>query len=91
MITQNLKDFLQSDVFKNKVENILGNSAIKLFFRQPETDIPYVQSLYTLSETEMNLLQSMERGQALLIAGNTHMHIQVEASPFEDMVISGRL
>lgn len=91
MITQNLKDFLQSDVFKNKVENILGNSAIKLFFRQPETDIPYIQSLYTLSETEMNLLQSMERGQALLIAGNTHMHIQVEASPFEDMVISGRL
>lgn len=91
MITQNLKDFLQSDVFKNKVENILGNSAIKLFFRQPETDIPYVQSLYTLSETEMSLLQSMERGQALLIAGNTHMHIQVEASPFEDMVISGRL
>jgi len=91
MITQNLKDFLQSDVFKNKVENILGNSAVKLFFRQPETDIPYIQSLYTLSETEMNLLQSMERGQALLIAGNTHMHIQVEASPFEDMVISGRL
>jgi len=56
-------------------------------FKQAETDIPRILSLYTLTEKEQELLSILPIGRAIMIAGDNHLYVNVKASPFEERVI----
>ncbi len=86
IITQNVNDFFQGRL-EESGKAVLGNASFKLLFKQAETDIPRILSLYTLTEKEQELLSILPIGRAIMIAGDNHLYVNVKASPFEDRVI----
>jgi len=86
IITQNVNDFFQGRL-EESGKAVLGNAAFKLLFKQAETDIPRILSLYTLTEKEQELLSILPIGRAIMIAGDNHLYVNVKASPFEERVI----
>ena len=88
VITQNVADFLAPEVARFG-EAILGNAAYKLLMRQGERDLEALDRLLQLSEAEHSLLSTAKRGEGLLVAGNQHVRLHVEASPYEHEIITG--
>jgi len=86
IITQNVNDFFQGRL-EESGKAVLGNASFKLLFKQAETDIPRILSLYTLTEKEQDLLSILPIGRAIMIAGDNHLYVNVKASPFEERVI----
>lgn len=86
IITQNVNDFFQGRL-EESGKAVLGNASFKLLFKQAETDIQRVLSLYTLTEKEQELLSTLPIGRAIMLAGDNHLYINVKASPFEERVI----
>lgn len=86
IITQNVNDFFQGRL-EESGKAVLGNASFKLLFKQAETDIPRILSLYTLTEKEQELLSILPIGRAIMIAGDNHLYVNVKASPFEERVI----
>jgi len=87
IITQNVNDFFQGRLAESG-KAVLGNASFKLLFKQAETDIPRILQLYTLTEKEQELLSTLPIGRAIMIAGDNHLYINVNASPFEDKIIN---
>ena len=87
VITQNVVDFLAPEVARFG-EAILGNAAYKLLMRQGERDLEALDRLLQLSEAEHSLLSTAKRGEGLLVAGNQHVRLHVEASPYEHEIIT---
>lgn len=88
VITQNVVDFLAPEVARFG-EAVLGNAAYKLLMRQGERDLEALDRLLQLSEAEHSLLSQAKRGEGLLVAGNQHVRLHIEASPFEHEIITG--
>jgi len=86
IITQNVNDFFQGRL-EESGKAVLGNASFKLLFKQAETDIPRILSLYTLTEKEQEMLSILPIGRAIMIAGDNHPYVNVKASPFEERVI----
>ena len=89
VITQNVVDFLAPEVARFG-EAVLGNAAYKLLMRQGERDLEALDRLLQLSEAEHALLAGARRGEGLLVAGNQHIRLRVEAAPWEDGLIRGQ-
>ena len=89
VITQNVVDFLAPEVARFG-EAVLDNAAYKLLMRQGERDLEALDRLLQLSEAEHALLASARRGEGLLVAGNQHIRLRVEAAPWEDSLIRGQ-
>lgn len=85
-ITQNVVDFLASDVARQG-EAIIGNATYKWLLRQGEKDLEVLARLLNLSEAERDLLAGAQRGHGLLIAGNQRVRMRVEAAPHELAII----
>lgn len=83
-ITQDIEDFLNSDLGKS----ILTNSSIQILMKQSPAAIDKLGEVFYLSEGEKNFLLSAGVGEGLFFAGNSHVAMKVLASPEEHKLIT---
>lgn len=84
IISQQANDFLRSDYGRA----IASQSALRILMRQDTTTIKNVVSEFNLSEYEQQFLLTCDRGDALIIADQHHVAVQVVASPKEHPLIT---
>lgn len=84
IISQQANDFLRNDYGRA----IASQSALRILMRQDTTTIKNVVSEFHLSEYEQQFLLTCERGDALLIADQHHVAVQVIASDEEHPLIT---
>lgn len=84
IISQQANDFLKNDYGRA----IASQSALRILMRQDTTTIKNVVSQFNLSEYEQQFLLTCERGDALLIADQHHVAVQVIASEREHPLIT---
>lgn len=84
IISQQANDFLKSEYGRA----IASQSALRILMRQDTTTIRNVVSEFNLSEYEQQFLLTCERGDALLIADQNHVAVQVVASHKEHPLIT---
>ncbi len=83
-ITQDVEDFLASDLGKA----IITNSSIQILMKQSAAAIDKIAQVFYLSQGEKNLLLAASTGQGLFFAGNNHVAIRVVASENEHRLIT---
>jgi conjugal transfer ATP-binding protein TraC len=83
-ITQDVEDFLAGE----RGKEIISNSSIQVLLKQSAASIDKVGETFYLSEGEKRLLLSAGVGQGLFFAGQTHVALQVVASPEEHQLIT---
>ncbi len=83
-ITQDIEDFLSTDLGKT----IVTNSSIQILMKQSPAAIEKVASIFYLSEGEKSLLLSANVGEGLFFAGSSHVAMRVVASPAEYKLIT---
>ncbi len=84
IITQQANDFLKNDYGRA----IASQSALRILMRQDTTTIKNVVSEFNLSEYEQSFLLTCGRGDALLIADQNHVAVQIVASEKEHPLIT---
>lgn len=84
IISQQANDFLRSDYGRA----IASQSALRILMRQDTTTIKGVVSEFNLSEYEQSFLLTCERGDALIVADQNHVAVQVVASDKEHPLIT---
>ncbi len=85
--TQNLVDFLAPELARLG-QPVLSNASTKLLMRQEAKDLEAMRDLLRLSEAECDLLAGARRGEGLLLAGNQHLRLYIEAAPGEAEIIA---
>ncbi len=88
-ITQNVYDFLAPSV-RADGEPVLTNASLTLLLRQDRRNLQSLVELFALSEQEQDKLSGAIVGQGLLIAGNQRAWVTIQASAYEDAMITGR-
>jgi conjugal transfer ATP-binding protein TraC len=83
-ITQDIEDFLNTDLGKT----IVTNSSIQILMKQSPAAIDKLAEVFYLSDGEKSLLLSANVGEGLFFAGSSHVAVQVVASPEEHKLIS---
>jgi len=83
-ITQDVEDFLASDLGKA----IITNSSIQILMKQSAAAIDKISQVFYLSQGEKNLLLAAGVGQGLFFASNNHVAIRVVASENEHQLIT---
>ncbi len=84
LITQQANDFLTSEYGRA----IASQAALRILMRQDTTTIATVAKEFHLSEYEQHLLQTCERGEALIIADQNHVAVKIVASEKEHPLIT---
>ena len=85
-ITQDISDLfsLENGTYGN---SILNNSSIKNFFSLEEENIKILSENIDLSEKEKIEIKSLKRGESLMILGDEHILVKIEASEKEKEII----
>ncbi len=83
-ITQDVEDFLSSDMGKA----IVTNSSIQILMKQSPAAIDHLGKVFYLSQGEKNLLLAAGVGEGLFFAGANHVAMRVIASPDEHKLIT---
>ena len=83
-ITQDIEDFLSTDLGKT----VVTNSSIQILMKQSPAAIDKVAEIFYLSEGEKSLLLSANVGEGLFFAGSSHVAMRVVASPEEYKLVS---
>lgn len=83
-ISQDVADFMGSDMGRA----IVANSSMQILLKQSPTAVDVLADVFKLTEEEKKRLANFPIGQGLLFAGQSHVHIQVQASPTEQQLIS---
>ncbi|PIR44333.1 conjugal transfer protein TraC [Candidatus Wolfebacteria bacterium CG10_big_fil_rev_8_21_14_0_10_31_9] len=83
-ITQNVEDFLSSPYGYP----IISNSSLQLLLKQSPSGIDLLVKTFALSEAEKNLILSAGVGEGIFFIGLKHIAIKIEASYFEDRIIT---
>lgn len=83
-ITQDIEDFLNSDLGKS----IITNSSIQILMKQSPAAIDKLGEVFYLSDGEKSLLLSAGVGQGLFFAGSSHVAMRVVSSPDEHKLIN---
>lgn len=83
-ITQDIEDFLSTDLGKT----VVTNSSIQILMKQSPAAIEKVAEVFYLSEGEKSLLLSSNVGEGLFFAGSSHVAMRVVASPEEFKLIN---
>lgn len=83
-ITQDIDDFINSPYGKP----IISNTSLQLLLKQSPASVDNMAKLFYLTEGEKYLLLSSAVGQGVLFAGNTHVAVQIVASPKEHEIIT---
>ena len=84
MITQDVEDVLTSRAGRA----VMSNTATKLLLKQDTTVMDQITEKFHLNEAESHLLRTATVGNALLIAENLRVPIQIRASPEEHRIIT---
>jgi conjugal transfer ATP-binding protein TraC len=83
IISQQARDF-----FKNGGEGIVGNTSMQILLKQHPNDVKYVGEMFNLSKSEMGMLRTADKGEALIFAGGNHTAVQVVSHQFEHIICS---
>lgn len=83
-ITQDIEDFLSTDLGKT----VVTNSSIQILMKQSPAAIDKVAEIFYLSEGEKSLLLSANVGEGLFFAGASHVAMRVVASAEEYKLVS---
>jgi conjugal transfer ATP-binding protein TraC len=84
IISQQANDFLKNEYGRA----IASQSALRILMRQDTTTIKNVVSEFSLSEYEQSFLLTCDRGDALIIADQNHVAVQIIASEKEHPLIT---
>lgn len=83
-ITQDVEDFIGSKMGRA----IVANSSMQLLLKQSPSAVDVLSDVFKLTEEEKKRLANFPIGQGLFFAGQSHVHIQIQASPTETRLIS---
>jgi conjugal transfer ATP-binding protein TraC len=83
-ITQDVEDFMGSKMGRA----IVANSSMQLLLKQSSSAVDVLSDVFKLTEEEKKRLANFPVGQGLFFAGQNHVHIQIQASPTEQGLIS---
>lgn len=83
-ISQDVEDFMGSKMGRA----IVANSSMQILLKQSSSAIDVLADVFKLTEEEKKRLANFPVGQGLFFAGQSHVHIQIEASPTEKQLIN---
>lgn len=83
-ITQDVEDFMSSKMGRA----IVANSSMQLLLKQSASAVDVLSDVFRLTEEEKKRLANFPIGQGLFFAGQSHVHIQIQASPTEQQLIT---
>jgi len=83
-ITQDVEDFMGSKMGRA----IVANSSMQILLKQSSSAIDVLADVFKLTEEEKKRLANFPVGQGLFFAGQSHVHIQIEASQTEKQLIN---
>ena len=85
-ITQDISDLFSLDN-GNYGRSILNNTSIKSFFALEEENILLLSKYMNLSEKEKVEVKSLKRGESLMIVGEEHILVNIDAAEYEKNII----
>jgi type IV secretory pathway VirB4 component len=83
-ISQDVEDFMGSKMGRA----VVANSSMQILLKQSSSAIDVLSDVFKLTEEEKNRLSNFPVGQGLFFAGQSHVHIQIEASDTEKQLIN---
>ncbi len=83
-ITQDVEDFMGSKMGRA----IVANSSMQLLLKQSASAVDVLSDVFKLTEEEKKRLANFPIGQGLFFAGQSHVHIQIQASQTETQLIT---
>ena len=83
-ISQDVEDFMSSKMGRA----IVANSSIQVLLKQSTSAVDILANVFKLTDEERKRLASFPVGQGLFFAGSNHVHIEVIASPTEQMLVT---
>ncbi len=83
-ITQDVEDFMSSKMGRA----IVANSSMQLLLKQSSSAVDVLSDVFKLTEEEKKRLANFPIGQGLFFAGQSHVHIQIQASQTETQLIT---
>ncbi len=83
-ITQDVEDFMSSKMGRA----IVANSSMQILLKQSSSAVDVLSDVFKLTEEEKKRLANFPVGQGLFFAGQSHVHIQIEASETEKQLIT---
>ena len=83
-ITQDVEDFMGSKMGRA----IVANSSMQLLLKQSTSAVDVLSDVFKLTEEEKKRLANFPIGQGLFFAGQSHVHINIQASPTEQQLIT---
>lgn len=83
-ISQDVEDFMSSKMGRA----IVANSSMQILLKQSSSAVDVLSDVFKLTEEEKKRLSNFPVGQGLFFAGQSHVHIQIEASPTEKQLIT---
>ena len=78
-ITQDVEDFMGSKLGRA----IVANSSMSILLKQSPSAVDVLADVFKLTEEEKKRLSNFPIGQGLFFAGQSHVHIQIDASEIE--------
>lgn len=83
-VTQDVEDFISSKMGRA----IVANSSMQLLLKQSSSAVDVLADVFKLTEEEKKRLANFPIGQGLFFAGQSHVHIQIQASQTETQLIT---
>jgi conjugal transfer ATP-binding protein TraC len=83
-ITQDVEDFMGSRMGRA----IVANASMQILLKQSTSAVDVLSDVFKLTSEEKKRLSQFPVGQGLFFAGQSHVHIQVTASPTETGLIT---
>ncbi len=83
-ISQDVEDFVSSKMGRA----IVANSSMQLLLKQSSSAVDVLSDVFKLTEEEKKRLANFPIGQGLFFAGQSHVHINIQASPTEHQLIT---
>ena len=83
-ITQDVEDFMSSRMGRA----IVANASMQILLKQSASAVDVLADVFKLTSEEKKRLSQFPVGQGLFFAGQSHVHIQVAASPTESNLIT---
>lgn len=83
-ISQDVEDFMSSKMGRA----IVANSSMQLLLKQSSSAVDVLADVFKLTEEEKKRLANFPIGQGLFFAGQSHVHISIQASQTESQLIT---
>jgi len=83
-ITQDVEDFMGSRMGRA----IVNNASMQILLKQSPAAVDVLSDVFKLTSEEKKRLSQFPVGQGLFFAGQSHVHIQIAASPTETNLIT---